>query len=121
MIFCVLPESWFETPMGVQLERLTARFFHKTKRVSAVMYVIEKHVAFEKGGPLGQLHIEHVCLSHPSPRFHIKFLPLSNKTWEASEGLRNVPTTRRSSEFFSWVDSIFLSNKTRDDAPQKTV
>jgi hypothetical protein len=64
MIFCVLPESWFDTPMGVPLGKLTKRFFENTRRVAAVMYVIEKHTDFEKDGPVGHLRIEHVCFSN---------------------------------------------------------
>lgn len=109
MIFCVLPESWFETPMGVQLGTLTKRFFQGTRRVSAVMYVIEKHVEIERDGALGHLRIEHLCLSHPAPRFPLRSLPLSNTAWRTDAGPTDPPTQRRNSEFFRWADSIFMN------------
>ncbi len=111
IIFCVLPESWSETPMGAPLGKLTKKFFGNTRRVSAVVYVIEKHVEFEKDGPVGQLSIQHLCLLHPNPRRPISSLSFLSDAWETDTGQTDSPTQRRDNEFFQWADSIFMSKE----------
>jgi hypothetical protein len=107
IIFCVLPESWSETPMGVPLGELTKKFFGNTRRVSAVVYVIEKHVEFEKDGKVGHISIQHACLLHPNPRRPLSSLSFMNDTWETAAIQTDPPTERRDTEFFDWADSIF--------------
>ncbi len=108
IIFCILPESWSETAMGPSLGRLTTQFFGSTRRVSAVVYVIEKHVEWEEDGKIGHLSMQHLCLLHPNARRPTSSLSFFNcETWDASP--TNPPTMRRENEFFQWADSLFIS------------
>ena len=106
VIFCILPESWADTPMGVALGEFTKRFFGGTGRVSAVVYVIEKHIEWEKGGEVGHLSMQHLCLRNPNSRRPITSLSFfNNEAWEVAP--TDPPTQRRNNEFFEWADSLF--------------
>jgi hypothetical protein len=108
IIFCVLPESWSETPMGVALGKLTKKFFGNTRRISAVVYVIEKHVEWEKDGKVGHLSMQHLCLLNPNPRRPIGSLSFFNcDSWDVAP--TDPPTQRRNNEFFQWADSLFTN------------
>ncbi|MFH1345222.1 MAG: hypothetical protein ABIL01_29060 [Pseudomonadota bacterium] len=108
VIFCILPESWSETPMGVALGNLTKKFFVKTRRISAVVYVIEKHVEWEKDGKVGHLSMQHICLVNPNPRRPIGSLSFFNfDAWNVAPTA--PPTQRRDNEFFQWADSLFMT------------
>ena len=107
IIFCILPESWSATPMGVALGTLTKSFFAGTRRVSAVVYVIEQHVEWEKDGKIGHLSIQHLCLQHPNPRMPISSTSFFDDTWDVNP--TNPPTMRRENEFFQWADSLFMN------------
>lgn len=110
IIFCILPESWATTPnLGRALGLITKKFFEATRRVSAVVFVIEMHLDIEKGGRVGQLSIHHVCLSHPNPRRPVRSLAFFKDTWRPDVAATDAPTQRRENEFFRWVDSIFVS------------
>lgn len=111
IIFCALPESWATTEnLGPTLDELTKRFFKRTRRVSAVVFVIEIHVT-QKDQPVGHFWMHHVCLLHPNPRQPIRSGAfLTNEGWKAAGVLPGEPPTmRRESEFFQWVDSLFSS------------
>ncbi|MCP1833707.1 MULTISPECIES: hypothetical protein [Bradyrhizobium] len=115
IIFCVLPESWATTEnLGPSLGELTERFFHRTRRVTAVVFVVEMHVS-GTDEPVGNFWIHHACLLHPNPRRPIRsFGFFANDAWEptyvAPDG---SPTMRRESDFFRWVDSIFSAKDIR--------
>jgi hypothetical protein len=110
IIFCILPESWATTPnLGRALGLVTKRFFDGTRRISAVVFVIEMHVDIEKDGPVGHLSIHHVCLLHPNPRHPIRSLAFFKETWQTDISSFELPTQSRENEFFRWVDSIFAS------------
>jgi hypothetical protein len=115
IIFCILPESWATTTnLGPILGQLTKRFFESTRRISAVVFVVEMHVDIEKDGPIGHLWIHHVCLLHPNPRRPIRSLAFFKDTWETGASSIDKPTQRRENEFFRWVDSIFAGRGETD-------
>lgn len=110
IIFCILPESWATTPnLGQALGLVTKRFFEGTRRISAVVFVIEMHVDIEQDGPVGRLSIHHVCLLHPNPRHPIRSLAFFKETWQTDTSSIELPTQRRETEFFRWADSIFVN------------
>jgi hypothetical protein len=115
IIFCVLPESWWsDKPIGAELAKLTKGFFENTRRVSAVVYVIEKHMELEEDGQVGHLLMRHLCLLHPNPRRPIRSLTFFNSPgWDMP--ITDPPTQRRNNEFFDWADSLFMSKHKRDD------
>ncbi len=116
IVFCVLPESWWgTTSLGPLLTKIVERFFERTKRIAAVVFVIEKHFDFEKDGPIGYLSIQHLCLLHPRPRRPISSLEFFKNSWEAAAGSSTEPTQRRENEFFRWVDHIFGGPSARPD------
>jgi hypothetical protein len=108
IVFCVLPESWWgETSLGPPLTQIVEKFFTTTKRIGAVIFVIEKHFDFEKDGPTGFLSIRHLCLRHPNPRRPIVSWAFFGDAWQMNLDSMNPPTQRRENEFFRWVDDIF--------------
>jgi hypothetical protein len=109
VIFCMLPESWATTEgLGPILGELTMQFFDNTRRVSAVVFVVETHVGAHDA-PIANYWIHHVCFRHPNPRRPIRSLAFfTNDAWKPSNVTPlGSPTMRRESEFFQWVDSIF--------------
>jgi hypothetical protein len=115
VIFCVLPESWATTEnLGPILGELTKRFFGSTRRVTAVVFVVEMHIS-GSNEPVGTFWIHHVCLRHPNPRRPIRsFEFIANDAWKPTYVTPlGSPTMRRESEFFQWVDNIFCA---RDEA-----
>jgi hypothetical protein len=116
VIVCVLPESWATTEnLGPILGKLTKQFFDGTRRVSAVVFVVEVHVS-GKDEPIGGSWLHHACLLHPNPRRPIRSLAFfTNDAWKPTEVTPlGSPTMRRESEFFRWVDSIFSTNDKTD-------
>ncbi|HWK96040.1 MAG TPA: hypothetical protein VNR39_11505 [Pseudolabrys sp.] len=119
LIFCVFPEDWALTPnLGGLLNEPVARFFQSTRKVGAVVFMVETYVT-DKDAPVGNFWMHHVCLFHPNPR-----KPVKSASFFAADAWINTrrspgepPTMRRESEFFAWADSIFLS---RDSVAQKT-
>jgi hypothetical protein len=110
IVFCILPESWWsDTPIGADLAKLTKKFFGSTRRISAVVYVIEKHVEWEKDGEVGHLAMRHLCLLHPNPRRSISSLSFFNGGGGWNVPLTDPPTQRRNNEFFDWADSLFMT------------
>jgi hypothetical protein len=110
IVFCILPESWWETSgLGPILTQIVEKFFERTRRVTAVVFVIEKHFDLEREGRIGCLSIRHLCLLHPNPRRPIDSLAIFKDTWITGENSMNPPTQRRENEFFRWVDSIFAN------------
>jgi hypothetical protein len=93
--------------MGVPLGELTNEFFRRTRRVSAVMYVIERHVEFEKDGPAGYILIRHACLLHPNARRPLNSVSFLDDNWETVTIQSDPPIERRNTAFFDWADSIF--------------
>jgi len=111
IIFCVLPEEWAKTPnLGGLLNEPIARFFKSTRRVSAVVFMVETYVT-DQDAPVGNFWIHHVCLFHPNARNPIKSASFfANDSWKnSSPAPGGAPTMRRESEFFAWADSIFSS------------
>jgi hypothetical protein len=123
VIFCVLPESWATTVnLGPILGELTKRFFDRTRRVTAVVFVVEMHVS-GSDEPVGTFWIHHACLWHPNPRRPIRSAGfIANDAWKPTyAALDGSPTMRRESEFFRWVDSIYSvkdSKVRRADSPK---
>lgn len=109
VIFCVLPESWATTEnLGPTLGELTGRFFGRTRRVTAVVFVVEMYIT-GSDEPVGSFWIHHACLLHPNPRRPIKSVAfIANDAWNPTNVTPlGSSTMRRESEFFRWVDSIF--------------
>ncbi len=110
IVFCILPEGWSGSEsLGPPLTKIIERFFERTRRISAVVFVIEKHFDFEKDGLVGYLSIQHLCLSHPNPRKPLTSKDFFKTAWESTTSATGEPTQRRESEFFRWVDSIFAA------------
>jgi hypothetical protein len=122
IVFCILPESWWASQsLGPPLTKIVEQFFERTRRIAAVVFVIEKHFDFEKDGPVGYLSIQHLCLSHPNPRQPVSSLDFFKTAWEHTASATGEATQRRENEFFWWVDSIFATRKeslTAPDVPQ---
>jgi hypothetical protein len=115
VIFCVLPESWATTEnLGPILGELTRRFFDRTRRVTAVVFVVEMYVS-GSDEPVGTFWIHHACLWHPNPRRPIRSVGfIANDAWKPTYVTPlGSPTMRRESEFFRWVDSIFSTKELR--------
>jgi hypothetical protein len=109
VIFCVLPESWATTEnLGPTLGELTERFFGRTRRVTAVVFVVEMYVS-GRDEPVGTFWIHHACLWHPNPRRPIRSTGfIASDAWKPTYVTPlGSPTMRRESEFFWWADSIF--------------
>jgi hypothetical protein len=109
IVFCVLPESWATTEnLGPILGELTKRFFDRTRRISAVVFMVEMHVSGSDEA-IGIFWIHHACLWHPNPRRPIRSHAFfTNDAWKPTNvTLLGSPTMRRENEFFRWVDSIF--------------
>jgi hypothetical protein len=111
VIFCVLPESWATTEnLGQLLGHLTKRFFNGTRRVSAVVFVVEVHIS-GRDEPVGTHWIHHACLLHPNPRYPIQSVAFfTNDAWRPTKVTPlGSPTMRRENEFFQWADGIFAT------------
>jgi hypothetical protein len=120
VIFCVLPESWATTEnLGPILGEITKQFFDSTRRVSAVVFIVETHVS-GNDEPIGTFWIHHVCLWHPNPRRPIRSVAFfTNDAWQPTNVTPlGSPTMRRESQFFRWVDSMF-SNRDKMDEEHK--
>jgi hypothetical protein len=109
IVFCVLPENWGSTDrLDFHLFNCARSFFGKTRRVAAVVFVTEKHVDFEPGGPVGYLSLDHLCFWHPAPRRRIVSADFLLNDWETGAAPDDLPTQRRENEFFRWADSLFM-------------
>jgi hypothetical protein len=118
IVFCILPESWWGSEsLGPPLTKIVEQFFKKTRRIAAVVFVIEKRFDFVKDGPVGYLSIQHLCLSHPNPRRSLSSLDFFRTPWEKTPNATGEPTQRRENEFFRWVDSIFATKDVSPTAP----
>jgi hypothetical protein len=109
VIICVLPESWATTEnLGPALGNLTKQFFAGTRRITAVVFIVETHIS-GKDEPIGTFWLHHVCLLHPNPRRPIQSLAFfTDDAWTPTEMTPlGSPTMRRENEFFQWADSIF--------------
>lgn len=109
VVFCVLPESWATTMnLGPMLGELAKQFFHSTRRVSAIVFMVEMYVG-DPDDRFGNFWIHHACLFHPNPRYALQSMAFfDNDAWKPTEVTPlGSPTMRRESEFFRWVDSLF--------------
>jgi hypothetical protein len=112
IIFCVYPESWVCDNIGDAFESITTKFFARSKRVNAVIFLTEQHIDHLLDGRRGLLRFPMSVHSNPSPRISINldFLVAGGSFVKMGpkDGSVLIDAFRvwRDTQFFHWVDYL---------------